>query len=180
MPNLVNRLLVQDLSRDVVLAEGMALVTWGGLNAVQNEGLRDKLAEKGAGMMLVRGKLLRIALRERGLELSQDVVAGQVAVAYGSTEATIHAMRILTSEEAKKTGKIAVRGGVIEGRFIAGKEAEAIADLPDRHTLNGQVVSLLASGPRGVVSVLNAVPSALVRVLQARADQLEKASGAAS
>ena len=73
-----------------------------------------------------------------------------------------------------------MRGGVIEGRFIAGKEAEAIADLPDRHTLNGQVVSLLASGPRGVVSVLNAVPSALVRVLQARADQLEKASGAAS
>jgi len=42
------------------------------------------------------------------------------------------------------------------------------------------VVSLLASGPRGVVSVLNAVPSALVRVLQARAEQLEKASGAAS
>ncbi len=180
MPNLVNRLLVEDLTRELKAAEGLAIVTWGGLNATQNEDLRDKLAEKGAGMMLVRNQLARIALRERGIEVAEDIFVGQMAIAYGSTESTIHAMRILTSEEAKKTGKVTVKGGVIEGRFIAGKEAEAIGDLPDRNTLNGKVVSLLASGPRGVVSVLNAVPSALVRVLQARAEQLEKASGAAS
>jgi hypothetical protein len=60
-----------------------------------------------------------------------------------------------------------------DGRVLDGKEALALADIPDRDTLHAQIASVIAGPLRGIASVLNATPSGLARVLQARADQLE-------
>ena len=40
MPNVVNRLVVQELTHEFKDAEGMVVVSWGALNAVENETLR--------------------------------------------------------------------------------------------------------------------------------------------
>jgi ribosomal protein L10 len=55
----------------------------------------------------------------------------------------------------------------------------ALADVPDKKTLQGQLVGMVAGPSRSLVSLINEVPSSLVRLLQARAEQLEKSSPAA-
>jgi len=175
MPNVVNRLVVQELTHEFKAAEGMVIVSWVALNAVENETLRDKLAEKGCKLTLVRNSLARLVLKQQGFELGKDVLAGNTAIAYGKAEAALHAAKMFTAADVKKAGKVKIRAGVLEGRLLDANDATALADVPDRKTLEGMLVSCMIGPPRSLVSLVNQVPSSLVRVLQARAEQLEKA-----
>jgi large subunit ribosomal protein L10 len=177
MPNLVNRLVVQELQKEIGSAEGMVLVSFAGLTVKETEALRNGLAKKGAGLTMVRNSLARLVLAERGFELDGKSLSGNTAIAFGSAEAAIHASKMFQSAEVKKAGKVQIRAGVLEGRVLSATEAIGLADVPDRHTLNGKLVSLLISGPRSHAALIQAVPGAQARLLQARADQLEKGGG---
>jgi large subunit ribosomal protein L10 len=174
MPNLVNRLVLQELQQQIRAAEGLLVLSFGGLTVKQTEGLRNDLAKKGCELRMVRNSLARIVLAERGYEVDGKVLAGNTAIAFGSTEATIHAAKALTTPEVKKVGKVSIRAGVLEGRLLGPRDATSLANVPDRKTLNGQILGCLVGPPRGIVGTLNAVPAGLVRLLQARADQLAK------
>jgi large subunit ribosomal protein L10 len=178
MPNLINRLIVRDLAAAFEKAEGLVVVTYGGLTAVENETLRDKLAEKGCELRLVRNALAQLVLEQRGFEVASDTLVGNIAIAYGSSEAVLHAAKTFNSADTKKLNKVAVRAGVLEGRLLSPAEVVELADVPDRPTLLAKILGCISGPPRGLVTTMNAVPSGLVRVLQARADQLEKAAGA--
>jgi ribosomal protein L10 len=73
-----------------------------------------------------------------------------------------------------------VRAGVLEGRLLSPADVVQLADVPDRPTLQSKILGCITGPPRGIVMAMNAVPSALVRVLQARADQLQKSAPAES
>jgi large subunit ribosomal protein L10 len=176
MPNLVNRLVVQELTAEFQGSEGMLVVSWGGLGAKLNEDLRNKLAEKGCKLTLVRNSLARLVLKERGFEVGDDVLSGNTAIAYGKAEAVLHAAKVLTSADVKKTAKVKLRAAVLEGRLLGATDAVALADVPDRNTVNARILSAINGPARGLVGVLNGVPASLVRLIKARADQLEKSS----
>jgi large subunit ribosomal protein L10 len=180
MPNLVNRLLVRDLTKDFADADGLIVVSYGGLNAVENETLRDKLAEKGCELLMVRNSLARLVLKQRGFEVGDEALKGNTAVAFGSSEAVLHAAKAFQSPETKKVNKVQVRAGVLEGRLLSPAEVVELAGVPDRPTLQAKILGCMSGPPRGIVSAMNAVPSALVRLLKARADQLEKNAGPAA
>ena len=177
MPNVVNRLVVQELTHEFKDAEGMVLVSWGALNAVENETLRDKLAEKGCKLTLVRNSLARLVLKQQGFEVGDEMIKGNTAIAYGKAEGVVHAAKMFTAADVKKAGKVKIRGGVLEGKLLDANDAAALANVADRKTLEGQLVGLMAGPARSLVSLVNQVPSGLVRVLQARAEALEKAGG---
>jgi large subunit ribosomal protein L10 len=158
VPNFINKLVVEEMRREFKEAAGMVVVSYGGVNTKENESLRNQLAAKGVKFALVRNSLAQHALKERGLDFPEGSFSGVTAIAYGTAEAAIHTAKILGDAEIKKAGKITIR--------------EALANVPDRRTLNGKLVSLLSAPGRGLVTVLNANNSAVARVLQARADAL--------
>lgn len=179
MPNLVNRLVVSELETELRDAQGMLVVSFGGLTVKESEGLRGHLAAKGVQFRMVRNSLARLVLSQRGFELGPDVLSGNTAIAYGKSEAAIHAAKLLTSPEVKKAGKVQIRAGVLEGQLLGARDAVALADVPDRNTLNAKILGCLVGPPAGIVGALNAVPAGLVRLLQARADQLAPADAPA-
>lgn len=178
MPNLINRLIVRDLAAAFEGAEGLIVVTYGGLTAVENETLRDTLAEKGCELRLVRNALAKLVLKQRGHELADGALLGNTAIAYGSSEAVLHAAKAFQSAATKKLNKVQVRAGVLEGRLLSSAEVVELADVPDRPTLQSKLLGCLTGSPRGLVATMNAVPSGLVRLLQARADQLAQTADA--
>jgi len=50
-------------------------------------------------------------------------------------------------------------------------EAAALADLPDRDTVNAMLLGVISGPARGLATILNAVPSSVARVIQAKADK---------
>jgi len=178
MPSLINRLIVRDLASAFQGAEGLIVLTYGGLTAVENETLRDKLAEKGCELRLVRNALAQLVLKQRGHDVPSEHFVGNVAIAFGNAEAVIHAAKVMNSAETKKLKKATVRLGLLEGKLLTAVDVVELGGVPDRPTLQSKLLGCLTGPQRGIVSTMNAVPSALVRVLQARADQLEKSAEA--
>jgi large subunit ribosomal protein L10 len=177
MPNLVNRLVSRELSNAFKEAEGMIVISFGGLTVKESEGLRTKMAEKGVRMRMVRNSLALRVLKERGLDLGEQALSGNTAIAWGKAEAAIHAAKLFTSADVKKAGKVKVRAGMIEGKVLGPQDAVQLADVPDRNTLNAKILGCLSGPTRGIVTVLNGPPSSLVRLLKARAEKLESAGG---
>ena len=170
MPNLVNELTVKEYEASFKDAEGLVVAAFAGLTVVESEALRGKLEEHGAGFRMVRTKLARRVLADKGYEFPADVLEGSTAIAYGDAEATIGAAKILTEPEVKKAGKVTLRAGVLEGKVLDSSEAAALADVPDRNTLNAMMLGTLQGPARGLVGMLQAPYGSLVRVLQAHID----------
>jgi large subunit ribosomal protein L10 len=171
MPNLVNRLLDKEYTSAFGKARGMVILTVSGQTMEQTETFRDQLAEKGVRMRVVRNTLARRVLAERGVEVADGTFSGTVAICYGEAEAAIHAAKLLAKPDAKKIGKLVVRGGFLEDLFLGPKDTLALADVPDKNTLRAQLVGCIQGPSRALATLLAATPSGLARVLQAHSDK---------
>ncbi len=175
MPNIVNRMVVSELTRDLDEAEGMVLVSFAGLSVEETEELRGNIAEKDARLRMVRNNLARMVFKEQGYEFPDGTLEGNTAVAFGSTEATLGAAKVLADPKVKKAGKVKFRAGILEGSVLNGPDAAALADVPDKDQLRGQLLGVISGPARALATIISAVPSSMARVIQAHADQEESA-----
>lgn len=170
MPNLVTELVTQQLEQDLNRSEGMIVVGFGGLTVAESETLRVQLAEKGVRLRMVRNKLARRVLAKNGHDFPEDALVGNVAIAMGDAESAIIAAKVLTSPEVKKSGKVSVRAGLMEGRVLGAKDAELLAGIPDKDTLRSKILGCISGPGRGLAVALNGLPAGLARVIQAHSD----------
>lgn len=170
MPNIVNKLIYSELTDAFSKAEGMVFFTMAGLTMEENEELRGTLATKGAEVRMVRNRVAQKALKANGLEVDAEMFKGNVAVAWGDAEAALGVAKAVTESPLKKAGKVGMRGGVLEGNVLGASDAAALADVPDRPTLQAQLLGVISGPARSLVTVLDANQSSLARVLQARID----------
>jgi len=176
MPNLINQIIVRQLSDEFARAEGMVIVSMNGLTVEETENLRDSLAEGGVRLRMVRNRLASLALKSRGIEVEKGLFNGNIACAWGSSEDTIRiakavANAIRTSDPKKV--KVAFRGGLFEGNLLGAKEAAALADLPGKDELRAKMLGLLNGPARALATLIQGPGASLARVLQAHADKGE-------
>lgn len=178
MPNLVNEILLADLQREFKNMGSCVVVEFGKLQPQQDLEIRGKLRAAGIRYRVVRTRLAARAFQAMKLDLDA-AMTGRCGVAIASKEGAIQAAKILR-EWIKKTkdAPLAIKGGVVEGAAYSGKLAEAIADLPDRNTVNTQIVSALSGPARSIASLVSAVAGGMARCIQAKVDAQSK--GAAS
>ena len=170
MPNIVSRKICEELSSEFEGVEGMVFVAFGGLTVQQTETLRGELAEQGVRFRMIRNKLARRVLTEQGYDFPEEALLGNTAIAYGDTEATISAAKILTSPVMKKAGKVKLKAGMLENRVLDAGDTLQLASIPDRDTLRAQMLGVISGPARSLVCILNAVPGGLARVIQAHVD----------
>ena len=170
MPNVINEMIVRELSDSFKDAEGMLIVSLGGLTVSETEDLRDGLAEKGVHLRMVRNRLAKRAMAASGKEVPADLFLGNVAMAWGDVETAIDAAKVVSKSQAKKDGKIAVRGGLLEGNLLDAAEAAHLAKLPGRDELRAMMLGAISGPARGLVGLLAAPGGAMARVIQARVD----------
>jgi ribosomal protein L10 len=176
--NIINQMVSRDLAGMLDGAEGMLFVTYAGLTVAEDEALRTKLDEHGLRLRMVRNSLLRRLLAEQGVELDAATLIGNTGLVTCSTEDVINAAKTFSDGDFKalrKQGKIAIKAAFFEGEVMGSDGAIALADLPDRDTVNAMLLAVISGPARGLASVINAVPSGLARVLQAHVDSQDDA-----
>ena len=171
MPNLIKRLVTAEYKPAFENAGGMLIVSMSGISVAEVEVLRGALDDGDLKFKMVKNSLAKRVLSETGYELAPDVLVGNIAIAWGSAESTIHAAKIVHGSEVRKAGKLTVRAGVLEGSLLSEADAKALADIPDKDALRSQIVGLLQGPARGLAATLAALPSGLARVLDAHASQ---------
>ncbi|MCP5024464.1 MAG: 50S ribosomal protein L10 [bacterium] len=173
MPNIVNQMVVRELTDEFKDAEGMLAVSFGGLDVKTTEDLRGKLAEKGVGFRMVRNTLARRVLADRGIDMG-ECFTGNTGIAYGDPESIIGAAKVFADPAVKKGKLVEFKAGFFDGETLDASSAAQVADLPDRDTANAMLLGVLSAPARGLAVVLSGVTSNTVRVLQARVDKGEE------
>jgi len=146
-------------------ADAIYITDFRGITVMDLTKLRFELKKAGATYKVVKN---RIALRAFDQQLSDQLTKDfdqmtAVAIVEGDISA---AAKALTSF-AKTNNKLKIRGGILEGRTISANEVKALASLPSRQQLLGQLVGVWNMVPTNFVRVLNAVPAGWVNVLDA-------------
>lgn len=178
MPNLVNEMVVRELDSGLANAGGLLLLNVAGLTVKETEALRRDLAAKKLRLRFVRSRLARLAFTRKGLAFSEEACAGSLGLICGSGEDAINAAKVLKGSDLLKNKRLSVRAGMLEGAVLGQADTLALAEVPDRATLQAKLLGCLSGPARGLVTLLNANPSGLARVIQARADKAP-ADGAA-
>jgi large subunit ribosomal protein L10 len=171
MANLINEIIVRQLSDEFARAEGLVVVSVKGLTVAETETLRESLAETGLRLRIVRNRLARLALKNRGFDAPEDLFLGNVACAWGSSEEAISAAKVIQRSDARKAGKVAFQGGFFEDSLLAARETAALAELPGKQELRAMMLGVISAPARNLVGLVAAPGSSLARVLQARSEK---------
>jgi large subunit ribosomal protein L10 len=151
------------------------LTDYRGLDVPSISQLRSNLRENGIPYTVAKNSLVKIALANSPKKVEDtSSLVGPVAIAFGPDE--VEAARIVY-EYAKTNNALEILGAIDEsGNILTTEEVVALAKLPSRDQLIGQVVGTIAAPLSGFVRVLNGNVSGLVYALQAVADKKAQAS----
>ena len=151
-------------------SEAIILADYRGLSVESLTNLRRQLRDSGNSFMVVKNTLAALALQQAGRPVPADLFAGPVAVglSYSDIAATAKVMNSVAAE----TKILTIKGAVIGKTVVSAEQARALADMPSRDMLLGQVVGTLQAPISGLVNVLAGTVRGLMNVLNARAEQL--------
>jgi len=158
---------VEQLREWIDQSKGMVFFSFEGLTSKDMQAMRAEMKRNGLTVKVVKNTLLELAVKEVGLNVDESLFRGTTALLFPFK---------LFVEQVKKYGVLQAKGGILEGRWISAKEVDAIAKLPGRQELYAQLVGVVSSPMRGLVTVLSGPYRNLVYVLQAIKEKKEKAA----
>ncbi|MEO7975130.1 MAG: 50S ribosomal protein L10 [Thermoanaerobaculia bacterium] len=150
-------------------AEHAFVIGFKGITVNQVNDLRGKVRKSGGEYVVIKNTLARLAVAGKPLEQVKEHFTGPTAIAYSLADPVALA-KVLT-DFAKDAPVIEFKGGLVEGRPIAGTQVKEIASLPGRQELLAKLLYLMQSPIQRFVGVLAASgPQRLAIVL----DQVAK------
>jgi large subunit ribosomal protein L10 len=155
-------------------SQAAILTDYRGLSVAELNQLRNKMREAGSGYHVVKNRLVKLALREAGLPVPEELLQGPTAIGF-CYEDVVAPAKALT-EYTKESKVLAIKGGILGERVMDVQAISSLADLPPRDILLTQLLNGIQSPIAGLVNVLSGTLRGLVTVLKARADQLEAGS----
>ena len=165
-------------------AEGLVITEYRGMTMGDLDALRSKLREQNAQFTITKNTLFKIALREAGMVVPEDLLNGPVATVF-AFENLPGAVKTLL-EFADEQELLVVKGGILGQTVISEAELQPLSKLPPMDVLRAQLVgmvtmpltgfmSLLEEPGRQVVGVLRAATEGVVNVLAAYSQKEEAA-----
>jgi len=145
---------VEAIRENLQNAQVAVLTDYRGLTVAELTELRKKFREAGVEFKVVKNTLTWRAAQEIGLQDLESYLEGPTAIAFGMTDPVAPAK--LITEFAKTHKNLEIKGGVLQGGVIPVEKVKALADLPSREQLLGQVVSAIQAPISGLVNVLQA------------------------
>ena len=123
---------VAELTEDFKSANATYLTEYRGLTVTSMKALRRSLGAD-TKYSVVKNTLTKIAAKNAGVEIADDLLAGPSAVAFIKGDA-IDAARNLKNFQ-KENPLLIIKGGIYEGKFVTTAEIMKLADLESREVL---------------------------------------------
>lgn len=139
-----------------------------GLTVKQITDLRTRLRKVNGDYRVVKNTLTRKVAKDLGYQGLDPFLEGPTAIVFGYDDPAAVAKTVLDfANENKATSLPAVRGGYFEGASVQPAQLKAIADLPSREQLIGQILGLMLSSHRNLLGVMNAPGRQVATVIDA-------------
>jgi len=136
---------VAELTEDFRSASATVLTEYRGLTVTSMKALRRSLGAD-TKYSVVKNTLTKIAAKNAGVEISDDLLVGPSAVAFIKGDA-IEAAKSLKNFQ-KENPLLIIKGGVFEGKTVTTAEIMKLADLESREVL----LAKLAGAMKGTIA----------------------------
>lgn len=156
-----------------------AVVSFQKLTVPKEQELRNQLREAGISYMVVKNTLARKAADGTPFAQAADHFKGVTALALSQGD-PVALSKTISKFTKDNADFFSFKVGVVEGRVVALKDLEAIANLPSKEQLISQLMFLINCQAQRLVTVLSAVPRNLAVVVKQIGDQKGGAEGEAA
>ncbi len=164
---------VAELKARIEANQVVVLTKYIGIKAGQVSTLRKKLRDSNVQMKVYKNTLAARVLDELNLSAAAKFMDGPTAWTFSNDPA---APPKVLKEFGKDVPLVSMVGGILDGKVLNATQLEALASLPSRDVLLGQVVGTIAAPLRNFVGALSALPRNLVNVLDQVKRQKEGAA----
>jgi len=156
-------------------ASAALLTEYRGLDVAAIGTLRRALREAGGEYKIYKNTLVRLAVRQAGLDL-EDLLVGPTAIAFvgdrpdgapGDAVLVAKALR----DFARTNPSLVVKGGVMDDKTLSPEDARALADVAPRDVLLARLAGAFAAPMQQFAGLLQALPRNFAYGLQALIDQ---------
>lgn len=157
--------IVADLKDRIAKSKSIVFADYKGMTMSQLQALRLQLSDLSAQFTVTKNPLIKIALKENGLEADDAVFEGPVATlfSYGDEIAGIKAL----TKAIKDNGIGKTKAGFLNGEYLTDAQVNKLAQLPSKDELRAKVVGSLGAPLYGIVNVLQANIRNLVYTVEA-------------
>ena len=145
---------VTDVAAQAARSQTLALAEYRGLTVAHLDVLRKQAREKGVYLHVLKNTLARRAVAGTPFEVASASMVGPLI--YGFSEDAVAAAKVL-SDFAKGNDKLIVKGGAYAGKALNADGVKALASVPSKEVLLGQLVGLLQSPISRIARVLAAI-----------------------
>jgi large subunit ribosomal protein L10 len=163
---------VEEIAGQLSAAEAVFAIDYRGLTVTQAAELREKLRDAGAVLRVVKNSLTERAADKAGVEPLKSLLEGPTALALVQGDAALAAKAL--NDTARTLRLLEFKGGLLDGNALTADEVRAIARLPAREVLHGQLVGVVAAPISGLARTLNALLAGVAVALQQIADQRQQ------
>lgn len=160
---------VKRLQEKLSSAKGIYFADYQGLDVAQATDLRNKCREASVEFEVVKNTLLERAVAEDIRETVLPTLNGPTAIATSVEDEIVPAKVI--SDFMKEFEKPTLKGGIIDGKFVDGAQANTLARLPSREVLLGRFAGGLKSPIQKLHSALSSPLSKLATALKQVSEQ---------
>jgi large subunit ribosomal protein L10 len=154
---------VAEIASEISASQAIIAVDPSGLSVSQAVEIRGKLRDADATLRVVKNTLTERAADEAGAADLKPLLVGPTALTFVRGDAAAAAKAL--SDYAKATDLLPFKGGMMDGAPLEIAEIQAIAKLPSRQVLYGQLVGIVASPITGLARGLNALLSGVAIAL---------------
>jgi large subunit ribosomal protein L10 len=162
---------VAEIAESIKDAEAVFAVDFRGISVPQAAELRTRLREADAVFRVVKNSLTERAADQAGADTLKALLDGPTALTFVRGDAALAAKALQTFR--RETDLLEFKGGLLGAETVDAEQILAIARLPARDVLYGQLVGLAASPITGLVRGLNALIAGLAIQLGQIAEKKE-------
>jgi large subunit ribosomal protein L10 len=163
---------VEQVAAQIQESEAVFAVDYRGISVPQAAELRIRLNDAGARFRVVKNTLTELAADKAGADQLKELLEGPTAFTFVAAEDGDVALAAKALAQFRRdTDLLAFKGGVMNGEPLSAEQIAAIARLPAKDVLHGQLVGVIASPITGLVRTLNALIAGLAIQLQQIAEQ---------
>lgn len=157
--------LIAQIKAKADAASFVVVTDFKGMTVEELTRLRAKLYECGGDYLVVKNTLARIALTDGMHDSAKDMFKENCGIALGSQDPVAVAKAV--SEFAKTSKLFSVRHASLEGKVLSAAQVDALAKLPGKQELLGQVLGTMNAVPTNFVSLFANMVRPLMYALKA-------------
>lgn len=162
--------LVDEVSGHLAKSDYVFLVDYKYVTVPEVANLRKSLKGHNAEFHVVKNSALRYAAKEHNLPDLESALGGPTAIIMGG-DSPSEVAKIVVKFYKDNNDKCEVKIGVLDGKALSKDDVTSLSKLPSLEVVRAQLLGLLNTPAQQAVTIFQAVPKAILTVLQAKADK---------